>query len=249
MPSILKAFCLPRPLPLLAGVVLLLVNGMPQALSAKTVERVGHAFDLKSGEHLYDERQVRIYRDGKLHKVRVHYQKPNGETFATKVLDYSKYALMPDMTLFDKRTGHTEIVALVNQECHVTFRRQFDSTTESAAIAIPAAEVGIVDGGFELFIQRHWDRLLAGETLKPEFLVPVRQAFVDFRVRLVETRRHNGRKLRVFRLEPGNMLVRLITSGIQVTVNDATGALLSYEGISNIRGMDGDNYLVRQSYE
>ncbi len=228
-------------------ILLLCLATLPWWVQAKPFEQVVHTFDLKSGEHLFDEHQTRVYENGELTQMHVVYRKADGDVIAIKELDYTKYPLMPDMTLIDWRTGHTEQVQLGDDGCMVQFRRNTDSATQS--VELPKPSTGVVDAGFELFIKRHWQQLIAGETLTAEFLVPVRQAFVDFRVRLNNTLYDKGRVLREFRLEPKRLVIRLIAPKITIVIDETNQTLVRYEGVASLRDDAGDNYIVRQSFE
>lgn len=75
-------------------------------------------------------------------------------------------------------------------------------------------------------------------------LLPSFHRFLDFRIYL---ERKTDTEL-VFIMEPASMLLRVIADGIVVSYDRDSGALRRYEGISNIRDQDGENYQVRVEF-
>lgn len=108
--------------------------------------------------------------------------------------------------------------------------------------ALDAPADAIVDAGFDRFIERHWDELFEGKVFKQPFLVPSRLAFYDFRIRR-DAQRENDAGV-AFVMEVDSALLRLFVSPIVVRYHPVTRALMSYEGISNMRDEAGENYNV-----
>jgi len=107
---------------------------------------------------------------------------------------------------------------------------------------LPADLVG--DAGFDRFVIDHWQKLLAGETVHFHFLVPSRLDYLGFKVRHLGREQIGGRSAEVFRLALGGLL-GLIVSGIDVAYEAESRILLRFEGLSNVRDPEGDNYVAR----
>jgi hypothetical protein len=107
---------------------------------------------------------------------------------------------------------------------------------------VPPDLVG--DAGFDSFVRDHWEQLVAGETLRFNFLVPSRLGYLAFKVRQIGEERIGDRPVRVFRLALGGLL-GLVVSGIDVAYDSESRILMRFEGLSNVRDAEGDNYVAR----
>ncbi len=94
------------------------------------------------------------------------------------------------------------------------------------------------DTGFDRFIERSWDRLVAGEAMVRPFLIPSRLGPVDMRIRRLHCA---GDRDVEFELAIDAALLRLVVSAIGVRYDASTRKLLRYEGLSNLRAGDGTN--------
>ena len=76
------------------------------------------------------------------------------------------------------------------------------------------------------------------------FLVPSFHRFIDFKI----YRKRQSDTEVTFVMEPASFLLRIVGDGVLVTYNRDNAALKRYEGISNIRDEQGDNYEVRVEF-
>ncbi len=221
-------------------VLMLLTAGIASPIHAETQQRVGNAYRVGSNELLYTETHSEVHVDGQVRQDTVTYRDASGAILALKTVDFARDLFMPDFELINERTGHLEAVAVEGASVRVSFRR---SRADSVSIATPEAPVnGVVDAGFDRFIERHWDELFEGKVFKQPFLVPSRLAFYDFRIRR-DAQRENDAGV-AFVMEVDSALLRLFVSPIVVRYHPVTRALMSYEGISNMRDEAGENYNV-----
>lgn len=215
------------------------------APEAALAPRVGHAFSLDSGRPVYREVHEPEVVDGELVSDRVEYVDPQGETFARKRVSFEEAPLAPSFRLEDARTGYTESLERRDDgRIQLIYRKREDAATKRTVIDPPPDVVA--DAGFDLLIYRNLDRLRAGETLRFPFAAASRQQTVPFRLRRIDEREVLGQPALVIRMEPDNMLIRWLANPIDVAYHAETGALLRYEGLSNIPDPDSDeNYRVR----
>lgn len=207
--------------------------------------RVGHAFALDSGRPVYREVHEPEVVDGELVADRVEYVDPEGETFARKRVSFEEAPLAPSFRLEDTRTGYIEALQRTDDgRIELIYRKREDEATERTVIDPPPDVVA--DAGFDVLIYRNLDRLRAGETLRFPFAAASQQQTVAFRLRRIDEREVLGEPALVIRMEPDNMFIRWLANPIDVAYHAETGALLRYEGLSNIPNPDSDeNYRVR----
>lgn len=211
-------------------------------VDAQTKERTGYAYKLGSEKLLYTEEHEELSRDGAIQRDTVTYRGAEGRVIATKNLDFSVNPTSPDFRMENSVNGHVEGARQEGKYCVVFFRKTSGDEYREKKIELP--DRAIIDGGFDRFIELNWSRLLAGEVFKRPFLVPSFHKFVDFRIYLEKSTDANV----VFAMEPASFLLRLVADKIIVTYERDNAALRRYEGISNIRDQDGENFDVRVEF-
>jgi hypothetical protein len=200
----------------------------------------GDAYSMAGNALLYHETQY--LSDGGADRV-VLYTCPDGRAFARKRVRESGDVQAPDFDLMDARLGYREGVRKSGAQREVYVQRRADLPEQADRLKVPAD--GVIDTGFEMFAQRHWDALVKGETLRFPYLVPSRRTFYQFKV----TRTDAGadRRTMTIRLAAGNWFSFLLPH-IDVVYDIASHRVVHYEGLSNIRGVDGKNYQVRSEF-
>ncbi len=214
------------------------------AAAAETTvrERSGYAYELGKDRLLYIEEHEETVAGGRVALSEITYRRTGGEVIATKRLNFAGDATSPDFRLENPGNGHLEGAKRENGRLVVFFRKSDSHELSERALRPP--EDAIIDGGFDRFIEANWSRLIQGEVFERPFLVPAFQKFLDFRIYLERAANADV----VFVMEPASLLVRLVGGRIVVTYDRDSAALKRYEGISNIRDPDGNNYEVRVEF-
>lgn len=207
--------------------------------------RVGHAYSLATGALVYREIHNPESVDGRLVRDRVEYRGPDGELLAVKTVDYSRDPVCPAFRFEDRRSGYLEGLERDQQGRPVLFTRESaDAPLERKVL--DASDPIVADAGFDIMVYRNLEQLQQGAEPVIPFAVPSRQRTLDFRLRSLGSRQVLGREATVVRMELANPLLRWLVDPIDVAYNAETGALLRYEGLSNVPKPDGDgNYRVR----
>lgn len=200
----------------------------------------GDAYSMAGDALLYHETQY--LSDGGADRV-VLYRCPDGRAFARKRVRQSGDVQAPDFDLVDARLGYREGVREGGAQREVYVQRRADLPEQADRLNVPAD--GVIDTGFDMFAQRHWDALVKGQTLRFPYLVPSRRTFYQFKVNRTDARA-DGRTMTI-RLSAGNWFSFLLPH-IDVVYDIASHRVVHYEGLSNIRGNDGKNYQVRSEF-
>jgi hypothetical protein len=200
------------------------------------------AYDLKTGSLLYRElHRVERGADGSGRRT-VLYRCPGGEPFARKVVDYGDDPTSPVFELIDRRLGYREGVREGADGYEVFVQEAAGEPEETAPL--PRIEGLVADAGFDDFVKRNWDALVAGETQRFPFLVPSTLDAIEFKVRKHDEIDLGGERATVIRLSLGAWYAFLLPH-IDVVYANQTRQLRQFSGISNVRDLDGDNYKVR----
>lgn len=204
----------------------------------------GTAFDPDEPQVLYRESHYLALEGASVRERLVLYRCADGTPFARKrVVETLGTPWLPEFDFDDARLGYQEGVNARGSELSVYVRADASAQTEREALPeAPADLVG--DAGFDRFVQDHWEQLVAGDTVRFHFLVPSRLDYLGFKVRQVSQDSIDGKPVRVFRLALGGLL-GLIVSGIDVAYDADTRILMRFEGLSNVRDEDGENYVAR----
>lgn len=204
----------------------------------------GTAFDTDDGQVLYRESHFLAMEGGAVRERLVLYRCADGTPFARKRVENAFASpWLPEFDMVDARIGYREGFSAKGQTPEVYVQEVGEDQPERETFdQIPEDLVG--DAGFDSFVQDHWEQLVAGETMRFKFLVPSRLDYMSFKVRQVREDRIDDRPVRVFRLALGGLL-GLIVSGIDVSYDSQSRTLMRFEGLSNVRDEEGDNYVAR----
>jgi len=209
-------------------------------------ERIGYAYDKQSGRFLYSESHREVLENGRVLKNTIAYKDDEGNLFAEKHIDFKKSLVMPDFYLVNTETGHAEGArgSEGDNRLEVHFRQLSDVTVQKAYVETPLN--GIIDAGFDRFIEQNWTALVGGEVLERQFLIPSQLDFYTFEIRKAEAERKGEF---AFQLGVKSIFLQMFVSPVLVYYDAQTRSLLRYEGVSNIRNSDGENFDVRIEFQ
>ncbi len=214
---------------------------LPVLAQTETSERVGYAYDAKSGELVYSESHNEMFMDGNIISDKVTYRDANGNVIAEKEVDYAGSSVMPDFSLQNYVTGHKEIANKLESELRIVFTPNEKTTPDSEIIPLP--EEGIIDAGFDRFIVSHWQEIIEGKKLVQKMLIPSLKQFIEFRIYQESVDEVAGK--RTLKVAPNSIFIRLLADPLVLEYDLDKPRLLSYEGKSNMRNASGDNLQVR----
>jgi hypothetical protein len=236
-----------RTLGVLPGGVLVVLIHMLVCLGAvdACIERSysSRAVEQESDSLLYFEHHRETLCDGARRHWQVTYVGVDGDTLATKSLDFSRHAIKPDVILNDRRTGYRE-GAVVRGDSIEMFRR-LDRTAPEHRDSFHPERLAAINAGFDQAIRSYWDLLASGSRVEFDFAVPDRLRSFHFRIRRLGK---PGDTLRL-RIEPANWWLRWVVSRIDITYDSKTRRVLVYEGITDMRDERGRRYRARIDFD
>ena len=214
------------------------------ALTA-TVQYDGRATDPESGVLLYTERHLLREAAGRPRERLVNYVCPGGEVFARKRVDYTPSAIAPSFQLDDGRDGYREGVRRDGPRV-VAFVRLRAGKSEQEGV-LPQGPRLVADAGFDEYVRRNWDAQVAGKTLPIDFAVPASRRTYAFKLRKLSSTTVAGVPAHLFRLKVSGLL-GLVAPQIDVAYARESKRLLRFEGVTNLRDVNGDQWTARIAF-
>ena len=158
------------------------------------------------------------------------YLDEHGREFGRMHADYSTYPYSPVYRMADDR--HHTIAAVTRNGDLVRVERTVRGVTTTKTLRHRGDRPLIVGPGLNEFVKAHWDRLLSGEDIVCDFVIPSRQQIVTFRVGRVA-----GASIATnhrFSVKADNFFLRLLAPEVHVEYDRSTRGLQVYEGPSNV---------------
>lgn len=231
----------------LALALLLGIGGevLAQEVSADTTYLTysGSAFDLDNEALVYTEVHYLALAGERVRERLVLYRCPNGAAFARKRVQDSPLPAVPQFELEDRRLNYSEGLKIDTDKVEVYVREPDETEVKREVLAKVPADL-VADAGFDVLVRENWDSLVAGETVRFQFLVPSRLDYLGFKVSMIDQAQIDGKAARTFRLALGGVL-GLVVSGIDVSYDATSRTILRFSGLSNVRDPEGENYVVR----
>ena len=214
----------------------------PGLAAAQSLQYEGTAYDLDEARVLYRESHFLASADDGGGERVVLYRCPDGAPFARKRVVYGGDSVAPSFEMEDARLGYREGVRGAGAEREVYVQRE--AGDEERRGPLPDAKGLVADAGFDGFVQANWDALARGDTVRFPFLVPSRLDYFNFKVRKEREETVDGVPASVIRLALGSWWAFLLPH-IDVVYSNADRQLLRFEGLTNVRDADGENYKAR----
>lgn len=227
---------------LLALLALPVFGGSATAALGADLTFEGYARARDDGRLLYVEsHSVRDY--GKLGETRVVMYRcsPRGPAFARKELRYGTVREEPEFTFNDARSGYLEGLTRTAQGPRVF--QQESARAPRREAPVPKNVALVSDAGFDEFVRNHWAELEAGKTVRFPFLIPSRLDYLGFKVKKHREQRLEGELVSVIRLNLSGVLGWFLPY-IEVYYRKRDRILMRYEGLTNIRDTNGQNWVA-----
>ncbi|WP_146907343.1 hypothetical protein [Arenimonas daejeonensis] len=172
------------------------------------------------------------------------YRCADGRPFARKRVLAQGSPQAPDFELVDARDGYREGVRTRNGRREVLAGEAVDNP---AGVPLDVPGNGVIDAGFDAAVRRHWDRLMAGETVRLQFLMPSRQRFYPVRVQRDTGLDWQGVPAERLRMQL-DLWFGFVVPPIMVTYARDDQRLLEFAGTGNLRDVQQDYPQVRIAF-
>jgi hypothetical protein len=220
--------------------VVALLGGAPNLAASEVSKRsfVGYATDMETGELMYTEvHHETLHSDGAVHLATV-YRGPDGGTIAARNASFADNPVAPPYHFEDLRADYREGLNL--DETGLVVYRQLSGQSDPDRKRLGPADNLVADAGFDRLVLREWDRLLSGENVRADFLVPSRLRTLRFVIDMEQKWSLDDEPVVSFKMTSTNPLIRWLMGPIRVTYHQQERFLMRYEGISNLKNADGE---------
>ena len=189
------------------------------------------------------------------HKIHVDYIR-NGDTFATKELDYSINPTIPIVKQIDNRTGERRESVFDDKNIELIYQENNDKKIQTISLAVK--DIDVVDAGFDQFVKSNWNELTSGKTLSIAFASMVHQKSLPLRVSSIPPEQCKAKKdtmpaSHCFSVDIDNTFLRILLSNIKISY-DQQHRLLQFDGVVNLQDDAGKsqsaviNYFYKDDY-
>ncbi|ROO27649.1 hypothetical protein SAOR_07300 [Salinisphaera orenii MK-B5] len=205
----------------------------------------GYAYTLDGGEYRYTEHHEQQRADGRITSWDVTYVGRDGETIATKTMDFSAHPTVPTYRMEIPADGYVE--GIRRDDGWTMFRRESreaDEQTKAFTIEEPMA----ADSGFDPLLRNHFEALQNGDTVDFRFAAAGRQGVIELRAHKIGETTFEGRPAVQFEAELDMMFINFFVDSLKLTYDPETKRLLEYRGIGNMHDANGEVYPVRVTY-
>jgi hypothetical protein len=208
---------------------------------------IGKAYDLSDPSNLlFTETKSEVLVNNVVKELNVVYRDKNLIVIADKKVDFSKSTLHPDYKMEDKKSGRIESCTKIGNDFSLSFKKNKNEVLKSKTIAVPSPAV--CDAGFSNVVKENFDKLLKGESVVINMIVPERFDYYSFRYTKVKNVKFSGKDAVLIKMESDNYIIRQLVDPMYLTFDVSTRKLLQYEGVSSISNEKGERYVVKLVY-
>lgn len=206
----------------------------------------GQAFDLNTGKKLYQDFHQEFYDKGKHLYSIVEYKDNNGKIFAKKNINFQKAGPRAEFLLTDFRDGYVEGSEIIDGKLKMIYQKNKSEEKKEEFIEYPYNSV--IDGGFDIFIRKNWEEIIAGKRKQFFICAPSQMDCFKFVVFKVNEDSYNGKDSVLVRVELNNFILAALVKPILINYEKSSKRILKYDGISNINNEQGKSLVVRIIY-
>ncbi|WP_439133340.1 hypothetical protein [Pseudomaricurvus sp.] len=213
---------------------------------------VGEARDIESNNLLYRE----FYTlDERGLPRKVEYRLPDDRLLATKALQFNQSGEPSELTfpsVDHQNLLNGRLMEVQGDGDPITVRYRESQRDPIEEASLPRKPQAVVDAGFDEFVRQNWDRLMSGERLTMNFLMPSRLDYValQLRHRTLPSDRDEGSNQAIWiQATPANGFLRLFVDPIDLYYQRDSRRLIRYSGISNLMDPSGSSMTVDIRYQ
>ncbi|WP_193164858.1 hypothetical protein [Microbulbifer hainanensis] len=169
-------------------------------------------------------------------RTRVLYYTPSGHRFAEKDLfgaasEDGAATSLPEVVQQDYRNGERREVRKGEDSWLLRYRKSATASWKEARV--PINGIDVIDAGFDDYVRKHWDELVAGRQARFDFASPPHGRGIELRARRVDCHSGDQRSL-CLRVDLAQPLLRFFAGDLDLVYDRATRRLQQFEGIVNV---------------
>lgn len=214
---------------------------------AQGLEFTGKAYDLKTNQLVYVEKQsVQSDENGFNTLIKTEYTRPSGEVFAKIQSDFKKDPFIPDVVFEDFRFSLRQEMTFDKEAKRIKILQTNTKTQKTTSKEIPLKPNMIAGQGFNNYILKNWDQLVAGKSLPLDFIVIAKQDFFSFELFRTPEK---SKELLDISLKVKSVFLRAFVGTIETVYFHSDKRLKTFKGLSNLVDDKDQSLTVRIEYE
>ena len=206
---------------------------------------VGKAVDPKTKKLLYSEEHSVEYSGQFVQKVKTTYKNPAGKEIAVLTSTFKGNNRLPDTLFTDKRNGYSEETKLEGNK-YIISTKMSGGRTKTKKLSV---KDNLVCGqGYHNYIIKNMDSFKKGEARTIKFVLPSMRDYFSFDLTFLGSLDSSKSDEVTFRLDITNFILKMFADKIQVTYSKKNKTLLRYQGLTNLKSAEGDQYDALLNY-
>jgi hypothetical protein len=180
-----------------------------------------------------EKHSAEVFADGIYQSLTTEYFDEKENNFAGIKSDFSKSRTIPDYKFTDKRNGITETVQKSEDGKKILIEITEKNQTKKNELTLQ--ENSVLSQGFHNYILLHLDELKKN-SLEVNFIVPRKADLYRF---TIQKEKSEGDQIE-FSIKPSSFFLKAVVPKILLTYDLKTKHLLTFNGMTNIDGPNGE---------
>lgn len=232
-------------LPMVRALVLLLLVAFTVSESQEERKLSARAFDIKDKQLVFTESRSRFYTQDQITHTQVKYIDGKGGLVAKKTLKYTTQRYAPQLEVEQKTLGYRLVAIPVGNKMEITLTEE--GKTKKKSISLPPNPV--MDEGIHLLVKDNLPKLLSGQELFFNLMIPERFTWAKFQVSKVGQKSSKFGEILMMEMRPANELLAFLVGTIELEYSLEKEELTTYRGISDIKDLEGENHRVYMDFD
>lgn len=205
---------------------------------------VGNAYELDGSDLLYTETHCKINNRAS----EVFYQSSDGKLIAHKALDYQSGSYTPSFVQHNLQSNEKVQVSFDEQSVLMSIKGANDKEQQDKhSITDISSKPVVIDAGFDQFVRRNWDELVAGKSMQFQFPLASRSTMISLQI-APSSCQYETETDQCFTLEASSWFFRMLSSPIELGYDAKLVRLNRFRGLSNINDENGNGLIVDIKY-
>jgi len=221
--------------------LLIILAYSSQPLFAIDINSTGNAYDISTEQLVYTENHSTLVKEDGKHQLLSIYRDPKGDEICKRSVLF-KNGKVVEYILRQSSARYSESVIRTRDSIEISINNS--ARIKQKIIPVEENSEVVIDAGFSPFIVRNWAALMAGETLKFNFVSVSRMSIVGLQI----SKTAQSEKTIEFAMTASNPIIRMLMTPIIVKYSVGDKQLAYYKGVSNLKDSQGENYEVEISF-
>ncbi|MCR9206053.1 MAG: hypothetical protein NXH75_15830, partial [Halobacteriovoraceae bacterium] len=188
---------------------------------------------------VYNEKHIVEYKGNLVNKVITTYTDASGKEIAKLTSTFKENSQLPDTEFVDMRNGYKETTTLKGKKYEI---QTTDTKGNTKTGKIKLDDNLVCGQGYHNYIIQKLDSFKVGEKRELKFIIPSMRDYFTFDLTYLGALNKEKPDEVSFRLDITNWILSMFADKIQVTYSKKDKVLLYYDGLTNLKNAEDDQY-------